>query len=120
MYIKWCFDFSTLYIVISFYSPPHAPGGGRTTTQKSPAGAFVIPEFMPPVRRRTFIVKAYVAVAHSMLVAIYHILKDGTVFQDLGADYYNQFNKERKINAYLKKLKALGWEMPVAIGAKLT
>ena len=32
---------------------------------------------------------------------------------DLGADYYNQFNKERKINAYLKKLKALGWEAPV-------
>ena len=53
-----------------------------------------------------------------MLVAIYHILKDGVVFKDLGADYYNQFNKERKINAYLKKLKALGWEVPaVATGA---
>jgi transposase len=57
--------------------------------------------------------RAYVAVAHTMLVAIYHILKDGEVFKDLGADYYNQFNKERKINAYLKKLKALGWEAPV-------
>lgn len=57
--------------------------------------------------------RAYVAVAHSMLVAIYHILKDGVIFKDLGADYYNQFNKERKINAYLKKLKALGWEAPV-------
>ena len=57
--------------------------------------------------------RAYVAVAHSMLVAIYHILKDGVVFKDLGANYYNQFNKERKINAYLKKLKSLGWEAPV-------
>ena len=57
--------------------------------------------------------RAYVAVAHSMLVAIYHILKEGVVFKDLGADYYNQFNRERKINAYLKKLKALGWEVPV-------
>lgn len=28
---------------------------------------------------------------------------------------YNQFNKERKINAYLKKLKALGWEQPTAM-----
>lgn len=53
--------------------------------------------------------RAYVAVAHSMLIAIYHILRDGVKYQDLGADYYNQFNKERKINAYLKKLKALGW-----------
>lgn len=52
---------------------------------------------------------AYVAVAHSMLIEIYHILKDGVVFKDMGAEYYNQFNKERKINAYLKKLKALGW-----------
>ena len=57
--------------------------------------------------------RAYVAVAHSMLIAIYHILKDGMVFKDLGADYYNQFNKERKINTYLRKLKALGWEAPV-------
>ncbi len=48
-----------------------------------------------------------------MLTAIYHILKDGVVFKNLGAEYYNQFNKERKINVYLKKLKALGWEAPV-------
>lgn len=57
--------------------------------------------------------RAYVAVAHSMLIAIYHILKDGVAFKDLGADYYNQFNKERKIKAYLKKLKGLGWESSV-------
>lgn len=59
--------------------------------------------------------RAYVAVAHSMLIAIYPILKDGVIFKDLGAEYYNQFNKERKINAYLKKLKTLGWEAPVVV-----
>ncbi len=53
--------------------------------------------------------KAYVAVAHSMLIAVYHILKDRTSFNDLGSDYYNQFNKERKIHSYLKKLEKLGW-----------
>ena len=58
--------------------------------------------------------RAYVAIAHSMLIAIYHILKDGVTFKNLGANYYNQFNKERKINAYLKRLKVLGWEPPVA------
>jgi len=57
--------------------------------------------------------RGYVGMAHSMLTAIYHILKEGTVFKDLGAEYYNQFNKECKINAYLKKLKELGWEAPV-------
>ena len=58
--------------------------------------------------------RAYVAVAHSMLIAIYHILKDNIPFVDLGSEYYNQFNKERKINVYLKKLKALGWNSDTA------
>ena len=64
--------------------------------------------------------RAYVAIAHSMLIAIFHMLKDGTAFQDLGAEYYNQFNQERKINAYLKKLKALGWEAPVPMAVRPT
>jgi len=58
--------------------------------------------------------RAYVAIAHSILIAIYHVLKDNVPFRDLGAGYYNQFNRERKINAYLKKLKALGRDAPVA------
>ena len=61
--------------------------------------------------------RAYLAVAHSMLVAIYHVLKDNIPFRDLGADYYNQFNTESKINACLKKLKALGWTAPTATAA---
>lgn len=60
--------------------------------------------------------KAVIAVAHSMLIAIYHVLS-GSSFNDLGADYYNQFNTDKKINSYLKKLKSLGWEpsSPAAI-----
>ena len=53
--------------------------------------------------------RATVAVAHSMLIAIYHILKFGVPFRDLGADYYNNFNREHKIHGYLKRLQALGW-----------
>jgi len=56
--------------------------------------------------------RATVAVAHSMLIAIYHVLKTGEPFSDLGADYYLQFNREQKINSYLKKLQSLGWEQP--------
>ena len=50
-----------------------------------------------------------------MLIAIYAVLKFGNGFRDLGFDYYNQFNREKKISAYLKKLKALGWEQSAAI-----
>ena len=52
--------------------------------------------------------RASVAVAHSMLIAIYHILKFGERFKDLREDYYNQFNREKKKNYYLKKLTKLG------------
>ena len=57
--------------------------------------------------------RAFVAVAHSMLIAIYYMLKEDKVFKDLGADYYHKFNKEHKINSYLKKLRELGWEPQV-------
>ena len=58
--------------------------------------------------------RAYVAVAHAMLIAIYHVLNDKVAFKDLGADYYNQFNRERKANGMLKKLKALGYVVTIA------
>jgi transposase len=53
--------------------------------------------------------KAKVAVAHSMIVAIWHMLKDGTEYHDLGGDYYNRFNPQKKIARHLKQLAALGW-----------
>ncbi len=58
--------------------------------------------------------RATVAVAHSMLITIYNMLRYGQRFKDLGADYYNQFNKEKKKNYYLKKLEKLGWVMKEA------
>jgi transposase len=55
--------------------------------------------------------KAVVAVAHSMLIAIYHVLS-GKQFEDLGAGYYTQFNTQRKIQSYLRQLEKLGWKPP--------
>lgn len=52
--------------------------------------------------------RTIVAVVHSMLIAIYHLLKNGETFIDLGAEYDNQFNRERKVNAHLNKLHLLG------------
>ena len=51
--------------------------------------------------------KAIVAVAHSMMTAIYHVLC-GDEFKDLGADYYNNFNRDKKIFAHAKQLQKLG------------
>ncbi len=59
--------------------------------------------------------RATVAVAHSMLIAIYHMLKDNVPFKDLGSDYYTKFNKEKKANYYFKKLQELGVSFPVSV-----
>jgi len=56
--------------------------------------------------------RAKVAVAHSMLIAIWHIIKYDTLFKDLGADYYNKFNLEKKIAFHINKLKDLGYLYP--------
>jgi len=55
--------------------------------------------------------RATMAVAHSMAIAIYFVLQ-GNSFNDLGADYYNQFNREKKINSHIKQLSKLGVTFP--------
>ena len=52
--------------------------------------------------------RATVAVAHSMLIAIYHMLKNHVPFADLGSEYYAQYNSESKVKYYLRKLQNLG------------
>ena len=62
--------------------------------------------------------RATMAVAHSILTVIWHILKHNVPYRDLGADYYDGFQREHKIRAYLKRLQALGWERdPSAVTA---
>jgi transposase len=51
--------------------------------------------------------RATMAVAHSMAIAIYFVLS-GQEFKDLGADYYNQFNREKKISSHVRQLSKLG------------
>lgn len=55
--------------------------------------------------------KALVAVAHSILISIYYMLKENKEYEDLGANFYNKFNTEKKANAYIKKIKELGYDV---------
>lgn len=59
--------------------------------------------------------RATVAVAHSMLIAIYHMLKDNVSFKNLGSDYYTKFNTESKARYYMRKLQELGMPVPVSL-----
>jgi len=55
--------------------------------------------------------RATVAVAHSMIIAIFFVLS-GAHFKDLGADYYTQFNRDKKINSHIRQLSKLGVTIP--------
>ncbi len=57
--------------------------------------------------------RAAVAVAHTILVAIYHMIKRGTDWQDLGADYYDRRNKQATVRPLLKRLEGMGCHVTV-------
>lgn len=57
--------------------------------------------------------RAIVAVAHAILVAIYHMLKDGTAYQDLGPDHFDHINRETLVRRSVRRLERLGFEVSI-------
>ena len=57
--------------------------------------------------------RANVAVAHSILIICYHIIKNGVRYQDLGANYFDKRNREGVVRRSVKRLEALGYEVTV-------
>jgi len=58
--------------------------------------------------------KAICAVAASILTAAYHMLKDGTVYQDLGPDHFNRRSKITQTQRLVRRLEHMGF----AVGIK--
>ncbi len=57
--------------------------------------------------------KAIVAVAASLLTAIYHILRNGVPYRDLGPNHFDTVDRERSKNRLLHRLQALGYTVEV-------
>jgi hypothetical protein len=55
--------------------------------------------------------KAIIAVAASILTAIYHMLKDGTTYQDLGSNHFQNRSKSRQTLRLVRRLTDLGYEV---------
>ena len=61
--------------------------------------------------------RALVGVGHSMIAAIWHMLRRDVEYRELGADYFEKQNLEGLKKTYLKKLERLGFKVslePVA------
>jgi transposase len=52
--------------------------------------------------------KALVAVGHTLLVIIYHVLKRGTSYAELGADYLDRLEPDRLTRQLVNRLEKLG------------
>jgi transposase len=55
--------------------------------------------------------RAILAVAHSILVIIYHLLRDGTTYQDLGSTYFDQRNAQAVLRRSVRRLEGLGYRV---------
>ena len=51
------------------------------------------------------------AVGHSLLVVIYHVLKHGVEYRDLGPDYFDRLEPERLRRYLVKRLQGLGYDV---------
>lgn len=52
--------------------------------------------------------RAAVAVAHSLLETVFHMLRTGKSFKDLGPDHFDRLDPQRQIRYHIRRLAALG------------
>lgn len=65
------------------------------------------------LRARRGAKKAIGAVAASILTAAYHMIANGTFYQDIGADHFERRAKPAQINRLVARLQSLGYEVEV-------
>jgi transposase len=64
--------------------------------------------------------KAVCAVAASILTAAYHMLRDGTVYEDLGPDHFNRRSKSTLKQRLVGRLQHMGYVVVVEADHHLT
>lgn len=52
--------------------------------------------------------KAIVAVAHTVIIAVWHVLADDRDYQDLGSDWYDAWDPTARTRSLVRQLEALG------------
>jgi transposase len=57
--------------------------------------------------------KALVAVAHSLLVIIYHVLQSDQTYTELGGDYFDRHHVEQQREYFIRRLQMLGLKVNV-------
>jgi len=61
--------------------------------------------------------KAAIAVAASILTAVYHMLRDGTFYNDLGPQHFARHDKTRAAMRLVRRIKDLGYDVEIKAAA---
>ena len=52
--------------------------------------------------------------AHSLLVIIYHVLREKKPYEELGADYFDRRDTEQTQRYYVRRLEQLGYTVELS------
>jgi transposase len=75
-------------------------------------GSYLQAQFLR-LRARRGAKKAILAVAASMLTAIWHMLKNGVEYRDLGADHFAHRDRSKAILRLVRRLNDLGFNVEI-------
>jgi transposase len=59
--------------------------------------------------------RAIVAVAHAILVIVYHLLRDGTSYRELGGNYFDERDRETTARRSVRRLERLGYKVTLEV-----
>ena len=57
--------------------------------------------------------RALIAVAHTILIIAYRIIRDGTTYEDLGSNYYDERDRQATLRRSLQRLERLGYKVTI-------
>jgi transposase len=59
--------------------------------------------------------RAIVAVAHTILVTIYHLLRHGTTYLDLGGNYFDERERQATLRRVVHRIERLGYKVTLEV-----
>ena len=57
--------------------------------------------------------RAAVAVGHTILIIVYHILKEGVTYKELGANYYDEKDRAATVRRAVRRIEKLGYKVTI-------
>lgn len=94
----------------------------RTALIEAAAGASRAKDSALPARFRRVLrhrgpKQAVVALAHTLLRIVYHVLADGMPYHELGGDYYDRQHRQRLTRRAIQRLQGQGYRVTLGSAA---